>query len=386
MVDRRSRGGANGRAVSSRHRGPHTLLVALEHAQLRSEEEVDGEAQVDGEEVDSEAEVDGEEVDGQAQVDGEEVDRQALDRQEVDGQAQVDGQAEVDREAQVDRQALDRQAVDREEVDGQAQDGVALAQRVAALVPVGLNSSTRAPAEPGPVWTERMPRVRRYPRDMGPKTLDHVAYWVVDRDPIVRFLEQHVGMHVIAREDNFTLMGSNARRGKLTLFDAEPPREAGALKHVALRVSDLAAARAELPEGTPELFDAGGGVMLTLVEAETDVEYDLDHVALWSSDPEATAAEYERYGFDRAGEARVEVGGAFIELHPTGRQVETNRPLLNHLAVLVDSADEVIADANDLGIEVESVVDAANTYAAFLWGPERVRIEYVEHKPTFSLT
>ena len=28
----------------------------------------------------------------------------------------------------------------------------------------------------------------------------------------------------------------------------------------------------------------------------------------------------------------------------------------------------------------------ANTYAAFLWAPDRVRIEYVEHKPTFSLT
>jgi hypothetical protein len=54
--------------------------------------------------------------------------------------------------------------------------------------------------------------------------------------------------------------------------------------------------------------------------------------------------------------------------------------------VLVESADEVIASAGDLGIEVESVVDAANTYAAFLWGPERVRIEYVEHKSTFSLT
>ena len=54
--------------------------------------------------------------------------------------------------------------------------------------------------------------------------------------------------------------------------------------------------------------------------------------------------------------------------------------------MLVDSADEVIADARDLDIEVESIVDAANTYAAFLWGPERVRIEYVEHKPTFSLT
>jgi hypothetical protein len=79
------------------------------------------------------------------------------------------------------------------------------------------------------------------------------------------------------------------------------------------------------------------------------------------------------------------VGGAFVVFHE-GDPGAPKRPLLNHLAVLVDSADDVIADAGDLGIEVESVVDAANTYAAFLWGPERVRIEYVEHKPTFSLT
>ena len=101
--------------------------------------------------------------------------------------------------------------------------------------------------------------------------------------------------------------------------------------------------------------------------------------------PERAAREYERYGFEPAGANRVEVGGAYIELR-RGEIVPTERPLLNHLAVLVDSADEVIATAGDLGIEVESVVDAANTYAAFLWGPERVRIEYVEHKPTFSLT
>ena len=192
-------------------------------------------------------------------------------------------------------------------------------------------------------------------------------------------------MHEIAREDNFTLLGSDARRGKLTLFDAEGPREPGAFEHVALRVSDLAAARERLPEGTPEVFEIAEGVRVTLVEAPTDDEYDLDHVALLSADPEATAGEYERYGFDRAGETRVEVGGAFVEFHP-GQPGAPAKPLLNHIAVLVDSADEVIADANDQGIEVESVVDAANTYAAFLWGPERVRIEYVEHKPTFSLT
>jgi catechol 2,3-dioxygenase-like lactoylglutathione lyase family enzyme len=218
-----------------------------------------------------------------------------------------------------------------------------------------------------------------------PKTLDHVAFWVVDRAPIAAFLERHVGMHVIAQEDNFTLLGSDARRGKLTLFEAEGPRERGALEHVALRVSDLAAARAELPAGTPDVFDAGEGIFLTLVQAPTDVEYDLDHVALRSSSPAATAAEYERYGFTPAGGSRVEVGGAFVVFH-AGEPGAPERPLLNHLAVLVDSADEVIADAGHLGIEIESVVDAANTYAAFLWGPERVRIEYVEHKPTFSLT
>jgi catechol 2,3-dioxygenase-like lactoylglutathione lyase family enzyme len=218
-----------------------------------------------------------------------------------------------------------------------------------------------------------------------PKTLDHVAFWVADRETIAAFVERHLGMHTIAREDNFTLLGSNARRGKLTLFDADGPREQGAFKHVALRVSDLAGARERLPVGTPEVFEIAEGLRVTLVEAPTDVEYDLDHVALYSATPEETAAAYEGYGFERAGANRVEVGGAFVEFHE-GSPGEPERPLLNHLAVLVDSADEVIADAKDQGIEVESVVDAANTYAAFLWGPERVRIEYVEHKPTFSLT
>jgi hypothetical protein len=53
--------------------------------------------------------------------------------------------------------------------------------------------------------------------------------------------------------------------------------------------------------------------------------------------------------------------------------------------VLVDSADEHISDAEELGI-VDNVVDAANTRAVFVWGPEHVRIEYVEHKPGFALT
>jgi catechol 2,3-dioxygenase-like lactoylglutathione lyase family enzyme len=220
---------------------------------------------------------------------------------------------------------------------------------------------------------------------MQPKRLDHVAFWVAGRDPIADFLTRHVGMRVIDRQDTFTLLGADARRFKITLFDAPGPRDPAVFEHVALRVNDLEAARAELPEDTPAIFDAGEGLRLTLVEADTDLDYDLDHVALLSRDPATTAAEYERYGFRHDGGNRAEVAGAFVEFHP-GTPQPTDRPLLNHLAVLVDSADDHVADAEELGIEVESIVDAANTYAAFLIGPEGVRIEYVEHKPSFSLT
>jgi catechol 2,3-dioxygenase-like lactoylglutathione lyase family enzyme len=231
-----------------------------------------------------------------------------------------------------------------------------------------------------------------------PKTLDHVAYWIADRDAVADFVTAHLGMHVIDRTDAFTLVGADARRGKLTLFAARGPRERGALEHVAFRVSDLAGALAELPHGLElerrregeAYVELGEGVVLGLVEAETDLEYDLDHVALRSADPQATASEYASLGFSVAapgpsGFPRVEVGGAWVEFHP-GEPGVPDAPLLNHIAVLVDSAEEHIAAARDLGIEVDDVVDAPNTLAVFLRGPEQVRIEYVEHKPTFSLT
>jgi catechol 2,3-dioxygenase-like lactoylglutathione lyase family enzyme len=234
------------------------------------------------------------------------------------------------------------------------------------------------------------------PAPLRPKTLDHVAYWTDDRDRIAEFVTTNLGMHVIEHTDRFTLVGSDARRGKLTLFDAEGPRERGALKHVALRVNDLAAALQELPVDMPvervdgtAIVDLGDGVRLGLVEAETDTEYDLDHVALSSSDPEATAARYRDYGFDAAdqgpsGTPRVEVSGAYVEFHE-GEPGDPEKPLLNHLAVLVDSAEEHRREAETRDIEVQDFVDAPNTLAVFVWLPERVRLEYVEHKPTFAL-
>jgi hypothetical protein len=215
---------------------------------------------------------------------------------------------------------------------------------------------------------------------MTPKTLDHIALWLADRDAAADALLGQFDMHVIERTDRFTLIGHDARRGKLTLFDAEGPRERGALKHIALRVSQA--------EDMPAV-EAGEGLEVRLVEGETESEYDLDHVALFSADPEGTAREYERYGFRSAtpgpeGQPRVEVGGAYVEFHP-GDPGDPERPLLNHLAVLVDSAADHKSEAEQAGIEVADYVDAPNTLAVFVWLPERVKLEYVEHKPTFSL-
>ena len=139
----------------------------------------------------------------------------------------------------------------------------------------------------------------------------------------------------------------------------------------------LPAVELEQPRAGEAYFDVGGeGVRFGLVESETDVDYDLDHVALFSHSPVETAGEYGSLGFAAvapgpSGAPRVEVGGAWIELHP-GEPGVPDRPLLNHLAVLVESADEHIAVANDLGIEIDDVVDAPNTYAVFQIGRAHV--------------
>ena len=225
-----------------------------------------------------------------------------------------------------------------------------------------------------------------------PTSLDHVALWLADRDAMAALACDHLGMHVIERTDRFTLVGADARRGKLTLFAAEGPREPGALVAVILRVNDLEAALAALP---PEielerrddgvvLFGAGEGLTLGLVERETDLDYDLDHVVLRVEDADASAAAMAELGFERDGH-RLFVAGSHVTLEGGGAP-EGERPLLNHVAVLVDSAKAVEREVRANGTEIADVVDAKNTLAVFVWTPGRIKLEYVEHKASFSLT
>ena len=226
-----------------------------------------------------------------------------------------------------------------------------------------------------------------------PTSLDHVALWVADREPIARFVCDHLGMHVIEQTDKFTLVGADARRGKLTLFDAEGPRDVGALERVVFRVSDLDAAVERLPDDldvellAPGLagFETYEGLRLGLTDTagEDDVEYDLDHVVLKVADPDATFEALTTLGFDEQ-DGKLVIADKHVELVGGGAP-EGDRPLLNHIAVLVDSAEAIHSEALARGLDVQDFVDAPNTLAVFVWGPDRIRLEYVEHKPSFSL-
>ena len=126
-------------------------------------------------------------------------------------------------------------------------------------------------------------------------------------------------MHVIERTERFTLVGADARRGKLTLFDAEAPREPGVpAPH---RPARIVAGRRRRP-----LVDLGEGLEVVLVEGETDVEFDLDHVGLVSADPAGSRCGVEGVRLrTRRGETRVEVGGAFIDISSAIRAAPSGR-------------------------------------------------------------
>ena len=223
-------------------------------------------------------------------------------------------------------------------------------------------------------------------------TLDHVALWTAERDAIADVVCDHMGMHVIDRTDKFTLVGADAKLGKLTLFEAEGPRDPGLLARVVLAVSDLEGAVARLPDRLDPRRQESGEVVLALPDGlvlglrqvdAPQVEYDLESVVLRVPEPERTYAELAPLGFDRDERGLVLAGKRLIL--ERGDPGESERPLLNHIAMLVDSAEGTREEAERRGVEIADFVDAANTWAVFLWGPDRIKLEYVEHKPGFAL-
>ena len=184
-------------------------------------------------------------------------------------------------------------------------------------------------------------------------------------------------MHVIDKTDTFTLVGVDAKKGKITLFDAEGPRDPGVLGHVGLVVHD--------PELAGEA-SAPGGLDVQFVDRREALEWDLNHVRLKVPDPEHAVSEFLQLGFEPGDGPEAVVAGdkTVYFVQSENGSAESEKPLLNHLALLVDSYKEHVENAKSRGLEYEEV-DAANTWAVFVTGPYGIRIEYVEHKPGFAL-
>ena len=215
---------------------------------------------------------------------------------------------------------------------------------------------------------------------MAPKTLDHVALYVTDTDAVASCILAQLPFRVIEETDEFVLIGRDPELGKLTLFRADGARDAGSLREIGIGI----------PCATVErTVDVGEGLQLNLVPGEPDGEVDLSFVALTVRDPVESAQAWLELGFAPATEAcdgapRVRVGPQHLEFRE-GRAASSERPLLNHLGVLVDSLDDArrtIEQHDDLVVEKE--VDGEMSRAVFVGAPDGVSLEYIEHKPAFA--
>jgi catechol 2,3-dioxygenase-like lactoylglutathione lyase family enzyme len=226
--------------------------------------------------------------------------------------------------------------------------------------------------------------------------LDHVALYMSNRSAAAEFLTSYLGFHVVDHTDRYTLVGAGGRIGKLTLFDAPegttPSPEV--IERINVRVTDPETASSRLPgesnarlQDGEYLFDGPEGLPLALVPGEGDfTNYDLEGILLRSGDPETAAREFAKMGFAPGEDSTTVRAGEYrLRLMPSAGNTGT-QGMLFHLGCLVDSAQDHREEAEELGFEIQDFVEGPNTLAVFVRGPEDVSVEYVEHKPTFSLT
>ena len=226
--------------------------------------------------------------------------------------------------------------------------------------------------------------------------LDHIALYMSDRDSAAGFLTSHLGFHIIDRTDRYTLVGAGGRIGKLTLFDAPEGTKPSpaAIERINVRVADLQSAASQLPreaevESSEDgyLFTGPEGLSFALVPGEGEfADYDLEGLVLRSNDPEGSAHDFVKMGFAPGEDDTIVKAGEYrLHLIPSTPETETQE-MLYHLGCLVGSAEDHRKEAEEQGFEIQDFVEGPNTLAVFVRGPEDVSVEYVEHKPNFSLT
>ena len=214
--------------------------------------------------------------------------------------------------------------------------------------------------------------------------LDHVALALDDPEAMATFLCEYVGMQELARGDGTIVVGAAGERGaRFELLQADGPREPGPLARLVLRVSDLRRAAAALPEGTevddsdPEFvrFTAPEGLRIDFSWMIAGIiDYDLDDVVLHVADSEDVRVALSEVGCVPRGDA-LHIGDKGITLEELSRP--TDRPLLDHIAVRVNSIEAVETQARARGLEVHEQ-SGGDAFSIVIPGPERLRLDFVE--------
>ena len=212
--------------------------------------------------------------------------------------------------------------------------------------------------------------------------LDHVALAVADPGAMGAFLRECAGMQELGRSGDALVVGPGDHGASIRLFAAEGPREPGALVRLVLRVADLKRATAALPgdvevrEEAPDLVTFEGpeglGLGFALV-AGGAIDYDLDHVVLRTADPEDTRIALAEFGCVPRGEA-LHIADKRIVLEEL--PAFTDRPLLDHIAVRVQSIEPVAAQAQARGAELGEA-RTADAFSVVLPGPEQISLHFV---------
>lgn len=216
--------------------------------------------------------------------------------------------------------------------------------------------------------------------------LTGIGLAVADPAAMAGFLCDHLGMHELDRAADRVVVGAGGRAAVLSLMAAEGPRACGGLGRLILRVADVERAVAALPAGTAvagdrfELarFRGPEGIELgfTLV-AGGGIDYDIDHVRLSVSDPDATRRALAQAGFVPRSRA-LHVADKYLALAAAPGPSE--RSLLHHIALRVESVEAVAAKARARGLEVDEPA-AADPVGLVLPGPERIRLRFSAQMP-----
>ena len=216
--------------------------------------------------------------------------------------------------------------------------------------------------------------------------IDHLGLRVLDPPEVARFLTECCGMESDESDEGFLVVGAPGGRTRFFLFEADRSPEPGMLERVVLRVGDLERALALLPAGVdaheeePELALFRGPHDLELGFTSVfggGVDYDLDHVVLRVMDPDEATIGLAELGFVPRGIGGLQVADKQIQLRPGIRSAGDNE-LLDHIGVLVQSADAIRGQALRAGLDFDEMTLAPSVLGIYVRGPERIRIEYAE--------